>query len=367
MLGHFSRGIVLEQHKEPALSGTIVEFLNSSGAKQYFTSELERELHKLTPTDILDLARMSEIIDETDGKSLYQKLLEAQGRHYTIVVADAVDDEPYVSSQMCMVLHKPQELQDGIALVMRALSIAKSAVAVYRNLTDLGAKIPPRLGDIPVRRIFGRYPVQERTQDAFAGERVFLVGSNALVHFARALREHRVQTTCFVTVGGDAIHTQQNMEVSRGMSLELVLDRCGVTQALESIVIGGPMSGVSVIDPANTVVTERTRAVLAFRENKKERQYRCIGCGRCVDACPQSLTPFYLYQNIRKGKYGVLRFYDIDRCIECGTCSYICPSKLDVAALIIGAKHQLAKTRAAARTASGEPAREEESNVRTKA
>ncbi len=348
MLGRFSKGIILEQHKEPALSSDIVEFLNPSVAKSYFESEISFDKNALSADDIIKLAELADITDESDGKKLYKKLSAAKNaKELTMLVADAVDDEPYISSQMCMMFKKPDELCEGIELCVKALGISKSSIAVYKNLTDISEKIPRHVNNIPVKRVFGRYPVQERIHDFFEGEKIFIVGTNALVHLSRAFREHRIQTTAFITVGGDCIHTHQNMEVNTGTAISAVLDRCGLLEEPESVVVGGSLTGVSITHPDETVVTVFTDAVLAFKKNKKEKQYTCIGCARCVDVCPRNLTPFYLYKNIERGYTHKLDFYDIDRCIECGSCSYICPSKLDVAATIISTKHKLLKEREA--------------------
>lgn len=350
MSGRFSRGIVLEQHKEPALSREIVEFLNESAPKSYFEADIGYDRESLSADDIIELSELAEIIDESDGKKLCDKLRRAiQKGNRTIVVADAVDDEPYISSQMAMLFKKADEMCEGLLLCQKAMNLQKGAVAVYKNLTDLSEKIPHSVWDMPVVRVFGKYPVQERIQDFFENEKVFLIGSNALVHLSRAFREHRKQTTTFVTVGGDCIETQQNVEVEIGAEISSLLKLCGLSEKPESVVIGGSLTGTSVIDPDQMAVTPMTNAVLAFRENKKEKQYVCIGCARCVDVCPQSLTPFYLYKNIERGYTENLEFYDIDRCIECGSCSYICPSKLDVAAKIIKTKHEIQSKRAAKR------------------
>ena len=74
MLGRFSKGIILEQHKEPALSSDIVEFLNPSVAKSYFESEISFDKNALSADDIIKLAELADITDESDGKKLYKKL-----------------------------------------------------------------------------------------------------------------------------------------------------------------------------------------------------------------------------------------------------------------------------------------------------
>ncbi len=52
-------------------------------------------------------------------------------------------------------------------------------------------------------------------------------------------------------------------------------------------------------------------ATLAYDES------RCIGCGRCVEVCPQRVFDL-------QGRKA--RVVDRDRCIECGACAGNCPA-----------------------------------------
>ena len=67
----------------------------------------------------------------------------------------------------------------------------------------------------------------------------------------------------------------------------------------------------------------------------------CIGCGRCVEACPSGLNPHKLYQCITTNHSQKAISLGLHSCIGCSSCSYICPSRLDLAHTIIGAKDRL--------------------------
>jgi electron transport complex protein RnfC len=58
------------------------------------------------------------------------------------------------------------------------------------------------------------------------------------------------------------------------------------------------------------------------------REYPCIKCSTCLDACPVFLNPSQLGLLSRAGRFENMLEYHIMDCIECGSCSYVCPSNI---------------------------------------
>lgn len=106
------------------------------------------------------------------------------------------------------------------------------------------------------------------------------------------------------------------------------------------------MTGRSITDPAQERIMPTTRAVLALEDRKARRVFHCIGCGRCLQVCPQKLVPCIIYKHVRAERYDGMEIYDAARCEECGTCSYICPAELDVSAAVIRGKHHVLRLQA---------------------
>lgn len=332
----------MEQCKEPAFSRDLRKFFNVNTNNITFDNTSFGPPDQMTPEQIIEVARLAGIVDERGGVPLFKKLAAVHKSGILTVVGDASDDEPYLSSQINPLLKKSELTLLGLNLVKTAIGAKHTFFTVYKNITEISVKIPRRIGTVEVKRIRGRYPAEYRIMDSFHKYRpVLLVGVCALIHLARAALHGKVQTSCFITVAGNCIANPTNLEVSLGMPVMQVLERCGLSSEPNTIVLGGPMTGISCKDPDNTIVTNTTRAILAFNEDTKERRYKCIGCGRCVDVCPENLTPFYINKCIEHDRPSELRFYEIDRCIGCGTCSYICPAKLDIAANIKAAKTAL--------------------------
>ncbi len=341
MAGFLYRGILLQQHKEPALSRNLREFLSADKISVLMDRAPVTNPDALTPEEIVQIARDARIIDERDGHALADKL-DYHGLPPRLLVADAIDDEPYISSQLNPLLKNQQLAADGLRFAQRAARAEDVEFAVYKNLTDLEIHIPKKIADFRVRRIRGRYPADRRASQAYAANQdVLVVGVCALLHLARAILYNKPQTTAFITVAGDCIGNPINLEASLGITVGQALERCGLIDDPARVIIGGSMTGISVIDTDKTLVTPTTRAILAFRRNPKALDFTCIGCSRCVHVCPQGLNPFYLFRSIQRRRYDMFRSLDAQMCIGCGTCSYMCPAKLDLSDTIMRAKRQL--------------------------
>lgn len=365
----FSKGIVLPQHKEPALSHNLVRFINPQPDSLVFTREIPLEPELLTPEDLIDIAAAAKIVDEKDGKPLYRKLRRALGPAAGIVV-DAVDDEPYVSSKLNPLLKLREEVLGGIALCQR-VAVAPNEnvrIMVYKHLADTELTLPGKMDEYKIDRVRGGYPaIPSISQIRRMGRGTYLtVGVGAVIHFYRAVMRRKRQTTTFITAAGNAVANPMNMEVSLGMNVTQVLERCGLSRTPTRVVSGGSMTGFSLLDTDKTLITHTTRAVLAFQESRHERMYSCIGCGRCERACPSGLNPMYLHRFVQSHNFASLEYFDAHLCIGCGTCSYVCPSRLDLVGSTLSARdyaneHRLmeladerAKVRAADRAVTAE-------------
>jgi len=68
--------------------------------------------------------------------------------------------------------------------------------------------------------------------------------------------------------------------------------------------------------------------VLTEGQLQERREYPCIRCSACLDACPVYLNPSALGALARSAKYDDMLNYHIMDCMECGSCSYVCPSNI---------------------------------------
>lgn len=81
------------------------------------------------------------IVDERDGLFLHEKLTKAHQMKVKVAVGDAIDDEPYVSSQLNPLLFLEKEAGEGLRLAAKAVGNPKIYFAIYKNLSDVDLKI----------------------------------------------------------------------------------------------------------------------------------------------------------------------------------------------------------------------------------
>lgn len=342
MAGFFFKGITLHQHKEPALSRDLREFFNADTMGLQMDCPPVEHPDELTYEEIIRFARMASIVDERDGAPLADKLEQARQTKVNLLVIDAIDDEPYISSQLNPVLKNIQLATDGITFCQKACGANEAYFAMHKSLTDIEIRLPRRIGNFPVVRLSGRYPAEYQASKEYdEDEHVLVIGSGALLHLARAILYRKPQTTVFITVAGDCIGNPTNLEVSLGMTVTQALERCGLIDDPQRVVVGGSMTGISVIDTDTTQIRPTTRAILAFREDLKSLNLSCIGCGRCVHVCPEGLNPLLLHRSVLEKKFDVFRKLDAHLCVGCGTCSYMCPAKLNLSEIIFGSASRL--------------------------
>jgi Na+-translocating ferredoxin:NAD+ oxidoreductase RnfC subunit len=314
--------------------------------ERFFHDMSSTDPESLTPADLTSIAREAGIIDEADGRRLWKKIAQATREGIDSIVVDALDDEPYISSQLCMVVWMGEELCTGINFLRRAIGAERVSIEVYRNLFDIDLEIPAQIGPYKVRRVGGNYPAEQRSRSKWH-RRSLVVGACALIHLQRAVLMGRAQTSCFVSVAGDCVANPANYELPLGCTIQQVLDATGILAVPKRIVAGGSMTGFGISDPETVTVAPATRGILAFADQFEDFGYTCIGCGRCIDACPQDLSPYYLYKLLR-AKRSKLALADANDCTGCGACSYICPAKLELA-------QQIYSVAAANRRRGGEP------------
>lgn len=336
----FSKGIVLTQHKEPAFSAPLLDFTNSG--KSYVDAPYQIEdIPALSGSAIIDIANQASIVDEQDGKKLWKKMQAAAQKTDGCLLIDAIDDEPYVSSRIAPMLQFREELLSGIELCLKATGFETAHILVYHHITDVEISFPKRIGAYHITRIKGGYPaiLSNRMQKEFGQKNHLIVGVGALIRLHQAIYRKEIQNSTFVTVAGSAIASPMNLEVSVGTPITMVLERCGLKSNPKRVVVGGPMTGVAILDTDNTLVTPTTAAVLAFVEDSVSQRTACVNCGRCETVCPMGLDPSAIYRCVASKHNSLLENHDPTLCIDCGCCSYVCPSKLDLSTTVQMAKN----------------------------
>jgi electron transport complex protein RnfC len=158
-----------------------------------------------------------------------------------------------------------------------------------------------------------------------------------------------------VTVSGPGIAQPANLIVPIGTTVREVLQFCGgLTDDTREVIMGGPMMGTPLAS-LDVPILKSSSGLLAFTdaETARPKEYPCIRCGRCVEACPYFLNPSRLARLAKARLYDEMKRAQVMECVECGSCTYSCPSGIPIVQLIRSAKHDLwAKKTAAAKGSS---------------
>lgn len=136
-------------------------------------------------------------------------------------------------------------------------------------------------------------------------------------------------TSRMVTVDGGAVAEPKNVWVPIGTKLEDIINFCGGYKGEPAeIILGGPMMGTS----CRMTRPPSARPITAFwslmkRKPKWQPRPPGIRCGRCLRACPLSLSPAALDRAYHAEDTEALKALHVNLCMECGCCAYVCPAK----------------------------------------
>jgi electron transport complex protein RnfC len=122
-----------------------------------------------------------------------------------------------------------------------------------------------------------------------------------------------------------------------------VLRYCGgLKDGPIELVMGGPMMGMPIAS-LDVPILKGSSGILAFTADSQMRpkEYPCIRCGRCLEACPYFLNPSRFARLGRARRYDEMQKAFVMDCVECGSCTYACPSRIPIVQLIRTAKSQL--------------------------
>lgn len=90
-------------------------------------------------------------------------------------------------------------------------------------------------------------------------------------------------------------------------------------------------------------ILKSSSGILAFtaKETARPKEYPCVRCGRCMEACPYFLNPSRLARLAKARMFDEMKRFAIMECVECGSCTFSCPSGIPIVQLIRTAKDNL--------------------------
>ncbi len=286
------------------------------------------------------------------------------------LIINGAECEPYLTTDHRVMLEQGEDVLHGVRYLLKATGAERAIVAIEANKPDAAAHLRGLIeaapaspeGEVSVEVLRVKYPqgAEKMLISALLDRRVPSGGLpldvNALcvnvattAEIGRLLPHGRGIQERVITVTGPAVRDKGNYRIPIGTPLRFLLEQVGADPELTRVFLGGPMMGAAA-SSLDISITKGTSGVVAFTESEAERsrrrEYPCIRCGYCVDACPMFLNPSQLAVLARNEEHErMAEEFRLMDCFECGSCSFVCPSHIPLVQHFRVAKAALRKAR----------------------
>ena len=276
------------------------------------------------------------------GFPTHVKLSPPPEKKITHVIVNGAECEPYLTSDHRRMLEIPEEVIDGLQIIMKALQLSDGYIGIEVNKPDaiIEMKKAANGTSIKIVELKTKYPQGAEKQLIYAITKkqvpagglpsdvgVIVMNIDTVVQISKAFRTGLPLIERIVTMSGDCISNPCNLQVRCGMSFLDLIEKCGgFSKEPKKLIMGGPMMGIAQFT-TDVPVIKTTSGIIALSDagDNFEDDTPCLKCGKCVTHCPMRLMPLYLNKFSKNNNLDMAEKYNITDCIECGICSYLCP------------------------------------------
>ncbi len=321
------------------------------------TDRPDSVIEKLSQDEMVEIIKEKSLVGlGGSGFPTYIKL--GTKEKINTVVINAVECEPYLSSDYRLILEHPGRVIAGMKYIMQALGCSNGIIAIksekdplYQVLTQVINHRFPEL-NIEVKKLGNHYP-QGWEVEVFKwalgievphghlpmeyGVIGFNVSTAAGVF--DAIKHNLPVTKRYFTLTGDAIRFPQNYRVKVGTSVkQLIALSDGYKEDYDEVMVimGGPMMGTSTT--SDDVIVSKTTTSVIVLQNLDYKEEPCVRCGSCVYSCPTHIEPVQIMNAVKRDDKEAMKGLEAYKCIECGLCAYVCTSKIHVTDYVRKAK-----------------------------
>lgn len=272
------------------------------------------------------------------------KLSPPPGNKAEILIINAVECEPYLTSDHVLMLEHGEEIMIGVSVLMKAIQVNKAVIGVENNkkdaivhLTKLATAYPgievmplkvqyPQGGEKQLIDAVIRKQVKSGALPISTGAVVQNVGTVFAVY--EAVQKNKPLVERIVTVTGKKLSRPSNLLVRIGTPIAALIEAAGgLPENTGKIIGGGPMMGRALLSPDVPVTKGSSGVLILDREEAVRKPMRdCIRCAKCVGVCPMGLNPAFLMRDTLYKSWETAEKGNVVDCIECGSCSFTCPA-----------------------------------------
>ena len=287
------------------------------------------------------------------------KLSPPPGSKAEVLIINAVECEPYLTSDHQLMLEHGEEILVGCPSLMKALSVDKCMIGVENNKPDAIKHLSglcAQYKGIEVMPLKVQYPQGGEKQliDAVLSKQVksgaLPISTGAVVQNVgtiyavyETIQKNKPLLERVVTVTGKSLDKPANYLARIGTPLKTLIEASGgIPENTGKIIGGGPMMGKALLS-ADLPVTKGTSGILLISQEESVRKpmRACIRCAKCVNVCPMGLNPTFLMVDTQQQDWERAERGHIVDCIECGSCSFTCPSNRPLLDFIRMGKQQV--------------------------
>ena len=330
----------------PALSIVVT---NDRRDEQYI-APASSSFEQLSPEELRELIGRGGIVGL--GGAVFPtaaKLRSAAGANGMRLLLNGAECEPYISCDDILMRERAGDVVFGARVLLHALAAQTCVIAIEDDTPQAAAALSAAIADahdarIQLRRVASVYPAGGEKQliTAVFGVEVPAGGlpadvSTACLNVGTAaavatwIRDGQPLTSRIVTITGDGVLEQRNLDVPLGTPLAaLIFDCGGYTGRMSRLIMGGSMMGQALPhdDMPAIKATNCVIAASALDLQPRAAEMPCIRCGNCSAVCPAMLLPQQLHWYAIARDLNALETYGLMDCIECGCCDYVCPSQI---------------------------------------
>ena len=301
---------------------------------------------ELTPEEIVSRIQAAGVTGMGGaGFPTHVKLCPPPTAKAECIIVNAVECEPYITSDYRLMMEHPDEIIVGLELLMKAAKVERGYIGIEENkpeaiklltektANDSGIEVIPLAQKYPqggekqlVDAVIHRQVPAPPAIPVNVGAIVQNVGTTFAVYEAVMKRKPLIER--YTTVTGKQIKRPGNFLVRIGTPFSQLIEACGgMPEGDNKVLAGGPMMGKAVIS-LNTPVCKGTNSitVISGDEAHRKKVQPCIRCAKCVSVCPMGLEPYLIATLSAFKEYERAENEDIVSCIACGSCQYTCPS-----------------------------------------
>ncbi|MGL4867869.1 MAG: electron transport complex subunit RsxC [Cetobacterium sp.] len=328
----------------PLMGSVETIVIENDGLEEWINLEKNSDWEKISKDELLKIVRSKGIVG-LGGAAFptHVKLNPPKEVKIETLLLNGAECEPYLNSDNRVMIEEPLKVIEGIKIMMHILNVnnaiigiednKKEAIEIMRKTVEgTSIKVMPLKTMYPqggekslIKAILNKEVLSGKLPSSLG---VVVNNTTTAAAIYDAVVNGIPLIDKVVTVTGKGIKEPKNLRVVIGTQISELLENCGYLEnEIEKIVMGGPMMGMAQLT-LDVPVIKGTSGLLAL--TKKETNYckpkACIGCGKCVDACPISLQPIMYARLAEFSQWEDMAKHNLMDCIECGSCAYICPS-----------------------------------------